>query len=111
MKTLLAEKEGSDDSKIRLRLKEPDCFYGKHNENVDRWLFIVEQYFRATKESEDQRKVAYAGSLLRGNAIAWWEMLVLASEASGIPESACTWAEFKQMITQQFRAVNRSRHA
>lgn len=96
---------------ISIRLKEPDTFSGGYKENVDRWLFEVEQYLRAANEHDDKRRVPIAAALLRGNALAWWEIIVNGNEKQGIDESLCSWSEFKANLTKAFRTVNREDHA
>ncbi len=89
--TLRTQQQGS---RISLRLKEPDTFSGRGKENVDRWLFQVEQYLRAAGESRDPYKVAYTASLLRGQALAWWERWVREEAKNGVDESFCPWSVF-----------------
>lgn len=98
-------------STFALRLKEPECFHGRQKENVDRWIFLVEQYFLAAKETDDASRVAFAGALLRDNAAAWWEYLVHTEERAGHREEGCTWATFKDLLQTQFRSVNREQRA
>lgn len=98
-------------SKINLRLKEPDTFHGKLKENVDRWLFQVEQYLRAAGETVDAYKVAFAAALLRDSAAAWWETVVEGNAKAGLDESECTWDLFQEGLKKSFRAVNRSDRA
>lgn len=94
-------------STINLRLESPDTFSAKKHENVDRWLFQVEQYLRASNQASDPIRVAYASALLRGDAQKWWENKVTAAATVGLDESRCTWVEFKTMISQQFQVVNK----
>lgn len=98
-------------STINIRLKEPDTFHGTFKENVDRWIFQVEQYLRAAGETDERRVVPIAAALLRGNAAAWWESIVRQNEAEGKDESLCTWADFKTWITKAHRSVNREERA
>ena len=94
-------------STINLRLESPDTFSAKKHENVDRWLFQVEQYLRVSNQASDPIRVAYASALLRGDAQKWWENKVTAAATVGLDESQCTWVEFKTMISQQFQVVNK----
>ena len=98
-------------TKITLRLKEPDLFHAKLNENVDRWLFQVEQYFQAVDENEDSHRVAFAAALLRNTAASWWEKVVRDNEKAGKEERECTWKQFKDGITSTFRSTNRVERA
>ena len=98
-------------AKITLRLKEPDLFHGKLNENVDRWIFQVEQYFQAVDENEDTHRVAFAAALLRNTAASWWERVVTDNEKAGKDERDCTWKQFKEGITKLFRSTNRAERA
>ncbi len=98
-------------SRINLRLKEPDTFQGKSYEQVDRWIFQVEQYLRAAGEDNDSYKVAFAAALLRGTAQAWWETIVDKNKKMGKDESECTWTQFKDGLTKSFRTINHSDRA
>lgn len=98
-------------STINIRLKEPDTFQGTYRENVDRWIFQVEQYLRAAGESDQHRVVPIAAALLRGNAAAWWESICRANASKGQDESLCTWDQFKTGLTKAFKSVNREERA
>jgi hypothetical protein len=98
-------------SKVALRLKEPDLFSGRTDENVRRWIFQVEQYFLATKETDSATKVAFVGTLLRGNAAAWWEYVVKENELHGSKETDCPWTAFKEELVKQFRPINHEERA
>jgi hypothetical protein len=98
-------------AKITLRLKEPDLFHVKLNENVDRWIFQVEQYFQAVDENGDAHRVAFAAALLRGTAASWWEKTVRDNAKSGRQERECTWQQFKEGIAKLFRSTNRGERA
>lgn len=66
----------------------------------------MEQYFLACGEERSQRKVAIAGSLLRGNAAIWWQRVVSEAADIGVAENQCTWEVFMELIRQAFRPVN-----
>jgi hypothetical protein len=90
----------------QLKIQPPDLFNGKKKEKVAMWLFQVEQNFRAVNEFRDDRRVAYAASLLRKNAEVWWKDVVSQSESLGVDESICSWKEFKERITDAFKETN-----
>lgn len=98
-------------SSFKIRAKEPEVFHGRLNENVDRWLFNVDQYFRGAQETDDTVRVPVAASLLRGTAQAWWETVVRDNEKKGLGEEFCTWNEFKAGLAAAFRVINREDRA
>lgn len=108
LQDLLAEllKSKNSSGTINVRLREPDVFHGRFSDNVDRWLFQVDQYLLAAGEVASERKVAVAGSLLRGPAAIWWERMVIENAMKGHSEAECTWEQFKSGIREYFRPIN-----
>jgi Retrotransposon gag protein/Zinc knuckle len=98
-------------ARASLRLKDPDLFYGRTKDDVDRWLFQIEQYLRAAGENDDAYRVAYAASLLRGRALAWWEKMVKQNASTGIDESNCSWKQFVEGLKFTFTSPNKSQRA
>lgn len=83
-----------------MKAPTPDTFHGFPTENVDEWIFSVELYYAAQAEMpEDLRKVAFATTLLRKNALAWWRNHMTAN-----PANAASWDNFCTGLRQQFRA-------
>lgn len=84
---------------MRLRPQKPPVYHG--SKDVETWLFQLRSYYRACGENEEIEKVAYAISLLRGNAAVWLQNL----EESGV-EIPTNMADFGTMITNQFQSIN-----
>src|SRR4051812_23061144 len=55
----------------KLKIREPDIFRGEKGENIDDWLFQLQQYFEFYSVT-DNMKIKYAANLLRGMAATWW---------------------------------------
>ena len=87
-----------------MKLPKPDNFRGKPREDVNAWLFSLVLYFSAqTPPPGDETKVAYACSLFRDNALAWW-MNVFAGDAAVDPALRVTtsWERFQARVMQYF---------
>ena len=80
----------------------PETFHGRTSEDISQWLFGIEQYFLASRVTDNNQQVNYAASLLRGSAALWWRQLV---EDSGRPN---TWTQFSNAIRYQFITTNTS---
>ena len=58
-------------SKSEWKPREPPTFSGRLKEDVHQWTAIVTQYFTLVSAT-DQQQLTYVVSLLRGNAIEWY---------------------------------------
>ena len=86
-----------------VKMERPEAFDGAKHQDVDTWLFQVGKHLRMLNIPEDSR-VAYAASLLRGNAAMWWR------ERCKSDERAADWPTFCAMLRAQFRVENLGRH-
>ena len=86
-----------------VKMERPEAFDGAKHQDVDTWLFQVSEHLRILNIPEDSR-VAYAASLLRGNAAMWWR------ERYESGERAADWPTFYAMLRAQFRVENLARH-
>lgn len=78
---------------------KPDQFLGTDDaKRVRQWVFQVENYFNVTAEPE-ARRVAYATTLLRKNALLWWQSLRQ-------EERPTTWAAFSRALIDYFQPLS-----
>ena len=79
-----------------IKVEKPANYDGDKGQDLDTWLFQVREHLDlATIPAAGH--VAYAASLLRGNAALWWRE---ACEANHRP---ATWDDFVRVIREQFR--------
>lgn len=94
-----------------LRFAKISEFHGTAKENVENWIFELEQFFAAVESTTGvssaqliQQAVKYAASYLKGAALSWWRGVVEAR----VRENNVTpldWPTFKQMLITQFRPI------
>ena len=73
--------------RVAVKVEKPDNYDGGKHHDVDTWLFRVQE--RLNLSNIPQRgHVAYAASVLRGNAAMWWHELC---ETNNRPN---TWEQF-----------------
>jgi hypothetical protein len=84
---------------------KPDCFKGTTRENIDLWLFEIEQYFNAVS-LEDKYRATYAASLLRDGALTWWRAKNIAAEDDAQLQQLYEWETFSNELKQQFKPIN-----
>ncbi|CAF1505899.1 unnamed protein product, partial [Didymodactylos carnosus] len=92
-----------EDKKIHVRLNvPPPLFYGKELENVNTWLFQVEEIFKV-KNVQGEQQLHYVSTLLREAALQWWH-----NERKQINDNRGppirTFDEFKIRIKSNFQA-------
>ncbi|CAI7812649.1 unnamed protein product, partial [Closterium sp. NIES-53] len=80
-----------------VRASMPDTFVpGKGQPVVRRWLFLVEEYIRLSHVAGEEW-APFAGTLLRGSAVAWWQSLRPAIQ---------TWQQFKEALVASYEPIN-----
>ena len=79
-----------------IKVEKPETYDGDKSRDLDTWLFQVREHLELTTIPADGR-VAYAASLLRGNAALWWREVC---EANQRPAA---WDDFCRVIREQFR--------
>ena len=87
-----------------LKVEKPETYDGAKHRDVDTWLFQVEEHMSLTRVPADSQ-VAYAASLLRGNAAMWWRELCEGGNRLD------AWDAFKMKVRSQFRMDNLVRRA
>jgi hypothetical protein len=80
-------------------------FQGNNTENIDLWLFEIEQYFNAVS-LEDKYRATYAASLLRDGALTWWRAKNIAAEDDAQLQQLYEWETFSNELKQQFKPIN-----
>ena len=103
--TLAALLRNQQDAKtFRPRMREPDTYHGNRALNAAQsWLRSVERYLEMADPGEHQW-VAYAATLLRGEAEIWWQQQEQRADIS-------EWPEFKKRLLQMFSPPDASRLA
>jgi len=96
-----------------LKPNKPEPFSGKRDAvTVNAWLYQVEMYLNLQQLNnsempiEENTKVSFASTLLKGNAANWWYMLVQSGQAPG------QWDAFVAKVRSEFipqDSVDRSR--
>ncbi|CAI7870864.1 unnamed protein product, partial [Closterium sp. NIES-54] len=80
-----------------VRASMPDTFVpGKGQPVVRRWLFLVEEYLRLSHVAGEEW-APFAGTLLRGSAVAWWQSVQPAIQ---------TWQQFKEALVAAYEPIN-----
>lgn len=88
-------------NRYRLKPIKPEAFFGDSTkDDVDLWLFLIEQWLLAGYVNVDTEKIVLATGLLRGAALTWWRSLYDA------PNTPSTWVEFKTQIRAAFQPIN-----
>ena len=82
-----------------VKLERPEALEGVKHQDVDTWLFQVGEHLRMLNIPEPSH-VAYAASLLRGNAAMWWR------ERCEVGVCPVDWDAFCVMLHAQFRMEN-----
>ncbi len=82
-----------------LKPQRPDCFHGDRPEQVDIWLYSLEVYRKAAGLDPDSLFVAFAVSLLKGNALTWWRSLPEPKPATGEAFATAATAWFKPVMS------------
>ena len=88
--------------RIGVKVEKPDSYDGGKKRDVDTWLFQVQEHLNLTNIPA-RGHVAYAASLLRGNAAMWWRELC---ESNNRPND---WNQFRNALREQFQAENLNR--
>ena len=90
------------------QLKTPETFNGKRPE-ISLWLFKMDQYFLATDEDSQDRRVYIAANLLQDDAAIWWRAATHHIHTTSM--TFPTWEQFKDAITKQFKPLDSIRTA
>ena len=78
---------GQGGQPLGIKMERPDYFEGGKHQDVDTWVFQVQEHLNMTRLPTPTH-VSYAASLFRGNAALWWRELCEQGQRSA------TWNEF-----------------
>ena len=90
-------------SKSEWKPREPPIFSGRLKEDVHQWSAIVTQYFTLVSGT-DQQQLTYAVSLLRGNAIEWYNAEVK-------KDNPKDWKSLSKALILHFGSTARNKRA
>lgn len=83
----------------RNKPEKPDQFFGTDDaKRVRQWIFQVENYFDVVGEPE-ARRVPYTTTLLRKNALLWWQSLQA-------DERPAAFQDFKRVLIEYFQPLS-----
>ena len=77
--------------RVGIKVEKPANYDGDKSQDLDTWLFQVREHLELATIPVEGR-VAYAASLLRGNAALWWR------EACEAHHRPATWDDFCRVI-------------
>ena len=90
-------------SKSEWKPREPPTFSGRLKEDVHQWTAIVTQYFTLAPGTS-QQQLTYAVSLLRGNAIEWYNTEVK-------KDNPIDWKSLSEVLILRFGSTARNQRA
>ncbi|XP_068657943.1 uncharacterized protein [Aristolochia californica] len=92
---------GPGHTQAKIKVPEPKSFSGKRDAKViDIFLWQVEQYFHASKLTDEQDKVSTAAMFLSDDIVLWWRRR-MGDEQEG-EDPIHTWQDFKRELRRQF---------
>jgi len=87
------------------KVKEPDTFDGSDPRKLNNFILLCNLYFRNNPSySDDEPKVTFALSYLRGTALEYFEPSILDSEE--IPPWIADWSAFIRVLRTQFGPID-----
>jgi hypothetical protein len=101
---LAAQPQPAQPPPARLKPSKPHAFAAttKDRGALEEWIFSVDNYLEATgDQGNDQERIAFAGSLLTGNALVWFRQ-----NRPIMREVDYTYADFKTDMRGEFTDVN-----
>jgi hypothetical protein len=88
----------------RVKPDRPSPFTGKRSENLEAWVFQMQQFCTLAPVPEDQR-VTFAATFFKDQAALWWRAYYQTQDWQGNPP---TWEAFLGALRGQFTPVNTS---
>lgn len=82
-------------------VKLPTYSGEKDGEELETWLFMLQEYFEAAPGSTPEQQLRLAGMQLRGQAATWWRDV---SQKSSSPQN---WHAFATELKRMFLPINR----
>jgi hypothetical protein len=98
------ELKGRDPQKSKIKAKEPDTFDGSDPKKLSNFILLNSLYFRSNPAySDDEAKVTFALSYLRGTALEYFEPALLADRT---PDWLGDWSVFTKTLRTQFGPID-----
>lgn len=89
----------------KAKAKEPDTFDGSEPRKLNNFILLCNLYFRNNSSySDDENKVTFALSYLRGTALEYFEPSILDSDE--FPDWMDNWSAFVRTLRTQFGPVD-----
>ena len=90
----------------KAKVKEPDTFDGTDSRKLNNFILLCNLYFRTNPSSysDDEAKVNFALSYLRGIALEYFEPALLDSD--DVPDWLEDWSEFIRTLRTQFGPID-----
>lgn len=103
LKLDIAESTSNSNSSLpkNLRLPNFESYSGHKYEDLEAWIFQIEEYFSLLKIQDEELRIQIAGTALRKDARIWYRSARI-SEGDKIR----SWEEFKIQIKNQFCPIN-----
>lgn len=90
-----------------LRAYKPPTYSGEKGEELDTWIFQLEEYFATAGNVSDQQKIQIASLLFKGQLAEWWRDV----HNRPVEQRPSTWEQFVQALTGMFMPIGRSKLA
>jgi hypothetical protein len=88
-----------------VKTKEPDTFDGSDPRKLNNFILLCNLYFRNSPSySDDEAKVAFALSYLRGTALEYFEPAIMDSD--NVPDWMDNWSAFIRALRTQFGPID-----
>ena len=86
----------------RVKYEKPYSYHGKTTENLESWIFKMDEYCELTQIPVNQR-VRFAATYLKDQANLWWRAYKTSIDWA---TAAPTWDQFTATLRRQFIPVN-----
>jgi hypothetical protein len=88
---------------------KPDTFKGTSSTALN-WLYGIEQYFKATKATNDEMyMINYAAAALRESASTWWQSIERVANENNNPIT--TWAQWRKVFLDHYQPMKAAEQA
>jgi len=103
---LLTKEFRSRDKPKKAKAKEPDTFDGTDSRKLNNFILLCNLYFRnsTSYDDDDEAKVNFALSYLRGTALEYFEPSILDSDE--VPDWIDNWSAFVRTLRTQFGPID-----
>ena len=105
-----SEPSGSIKLPSSLKVGQAPKYGGERTEDVDSWIFLLEELFELTSVTLDELRIRFAGQCLVKHAATWYRACRMATAAVASASARVrftTWVEFKSAIKAQFQPTDK----